>query len=289
MKIPVITGPYREIIPAKDPGVEEDWFTNDHCFFQEENGTWHCFAINNPYFEDFAVLYREHPYLLHATAPDLHGPWKRESFALDDSGGHRFVGASFVVQQSGTYKMLVAGMWGDVKALEIAQSDDLYTWHRDRQQVITNQPPRTRDPCILWDEASNEWWIYLCSVDRPRSLITRCRTKDFVSFSEPEIVLELADDCPHGSLESPFVVSYDGKWYLFFTNTMFGYHETVVIVSETPNQFRWEDQLTTLYAHAPEIIQHDGRWFITTCGPEVRKTNSKAGIQIAPLSWLEAK
>ena len=39
MDIPVIVGGYQEIIAANPPGADQQWFTNDHSFIQDESGT----------------------------------------------------------------------------------------------------------------------------------------------------------------------------------------------------------------------------------------------------------
>ena len=179
--------------------------------------------------DDLGTLYREHPYLLHATADSLQGPWQRQSFAIDETQGNRYVGAPCVVHFDGQYWMLFETMWNERRGLEMARSSDLVSWQRDRIEVITNQPSKRRDPCMFWDEQRGEWLIYLCSVEAPRSLITVCRSADLKTFSEPTVVLALDDHCPWGSLESPFVVP-EQLILSFFTHSMHHYHETVVLV-----------------------------------------------------------
>ena len=85
MEIPVIAGAYREIIRATPEGADHPWFTNDHTFIRGENGLWHCYAINNPMMDDLGKLYREHPFLLHATSASISGTWTRIGFAIDES------------------------------------------------------------------------------------------------------------------------------------------------------------------------------------------------------------
>lgn len=287
MEIPVIAGGYREIIPATPEGVNHAWFTNDHTFIKGEDGTWHCYAINNPMMDDLGKLYREHPYLLHATAKSITGPWARVSFAIDESSATRYVGAPFVVRHGSQYLMIFEAMRGEKRGLEIARSDDLMTWTRNRKEVITNQPSMRRDPCILRDDDRGDWLIYLCAPSPKQSQITLCRTMDFRTFSEPQVVLALNDGCSWGSLESPFVVHRNEGYYLFFTHSMHHYRETVAIVSDSCDGFDWADQITTLHAHAAELVRDGEDWFISSCGPEDRRMRNRHGIELAPLKWLK--
>ena len=287
-EIPVITGGYREIIPATPAGSTQPWFTNDHTFIRGEDGTWHCFAINNPMLDNLVALYREHPFLLHATAPALTGPWTRIGFAVDESATTRYVGAPFVIRRDGEYLMMMEAMWGERRGLEIARSHDLVHWTRDRREVITNQPALRRDPCIVRDEERGEWMVYLCVPAAGQSRITVCRTTDFESYSEPRTVLALDDGWPWGSLASPFVVKRGDLYYLFFTHSMRHYHETVVLASDSGEQFDWANQVTTLHAHAAELVREGDAWFISSCGPEDRRLSNRHGIDLAPLGWVNA-
>ena len=162
LRIPVITGALREIIPALPPGEEGAWFTNDHTFIRDAAGLWHCIGINNPMLDDLGELYREHPYLLHATARSMPGPWTRRGFALDDSNGQRYLGAPCVIRSprpDGLYMMVFEAMWDGRRGLELAFSDDLNEWRRTRREVITGQPEMRRDPCILRDDGAGEWLV----------------------------------------------------------------------------------------------------------------------------------
>ena len=50
-EIPYLKGESRKIFDAK-PSQDFDeskWFTNDHCFIEDKQGSLHWFGINNPY------------------------------------------------------------------------------------------------------------------------------------------------------------------------------------------------------------------------------------------------
>lgn len=60
-------------------GEEKDWYINDHCFIQGEDGTWHLYGITHE--EPAAPLDEDH--FAHATARRLtQRPWQKQPFAL---------------------------------------------------------------------------------------------------------------------------------------------------------------------------------------------------------------
>ncbi|MCA1963828.1 MAG: hypothetical protein LDL31_07780 [Prosthecobacter sp.] len=69
------------------------------------------------------------------------------------------------------------------------------------------------------------------------------------------------------SAESPFVVALDGFFYLFRASSDDG--KTYVYRSATPDDFGVNDSsklIATLKLKAPEIIHHEGQWFISDLG-----------------------
>jgi len=284
--VPTIVGSTREIVPARPVDADGDWYVNDHCLIQADDGAWHALGINNARPADRSRLYRDHPHLMHASAPSIDGPWTRHDWAIDDSQGERYVGAPFVVRHDGRYVMLFEARWGRRRGLELAFSDDLFDWQRTGREVITNQPAMRRDPCLVRDEQRGDWLLYLCVPIDGRSTLTVCRTADFEAYSEPTVVLSLDDGCEWGSLESPFVIPGHGGWYLAFTHSMRRYCETVVLFSDRHDRFDWSSQITTLHAHAAEFVNDDDRWFVTDCGPDNPRPNNHHGLNLAELRWL---
>ncbi|NOX52956.1 MAG: hypothetical protein GXP27_00660 [Planctomycetes bacterium] len=59
-----------------------------------------------------------------------------------------------------------------------------------------------------------------------------------------------------------------------------------MIVSDTPYKFLPENTVTTLFTHAPELIEIDGQTYISSCGFEDPQILNRSGLWIAKLRWL---
>jgi hypothetical protein len=93
-----------------------------------------------------------------------------------------------------------------------------------------------------------------------------------------------------GNLESPFVVPYRGRYYLFTTRTGPGpsdYNRTYVFRSRDPLRFSWAP-VTELRGHASEVVTADGRMFVTSGGWTSAVGERNRGLLLAPLAWAPA-
>src|SRR3954465_11603074 len=92
-----------------DPSVgeAEPWYLNDHTFVRGADGTWHLFGITHA--EPMAPFDERH--LAHASAPDLHGPWTKQPFALTaaPAWGESVLWAPHVIGHDGRWWMFVCG------------------------------------------------------------------------------------------------------------------------------------------------------------------------------------
>ena len=85
-------------------------------------------------------------------------------------------------------------------------------------------------------------------------------------------------ECPHVVFHAP-----SKKYYLFNTQRYGRRQQTTVFRSSDPLQFGINDNRhegTTLPVAAPEIILHDGRYYIASLKPTLD------GIQISRLRWV---
>jgi len=105
-------------------------------------------------------------------------------------------------------------------------------------------------------------------------------SQDFKRWSDYTIVAEggKAGQGPV-SAESPFVQEYKGSYYLFRASSVDG--KTYVYRSDNPYLFCNNDDaklITVLDIKAPEIIHHEGSWYISDL-------SDFKGIKLARLSW----
>ena len=87
----------------------------------------------------------------------------------------------------------------------------------------------------------------------------------------------------------------DGVYYMFLTYTDSSrptYHNTLVFASEDPTRFGHYDRsthgelvLTTLPVHAPEVVNDEHDWLITTCGWPNRGIPLEGAVAVAPLEF----
>lgn len=108
---------------------------------------------------------------------------------------------------------------------------------------------------------------------------------DFVNWSDPVTIFKPEKESYQ--TESPFLVPYEGLFYLFWTLwdtddlSTSGYcPRSYVYCSESPLDFHGKPLVTEITAHAPEVIQdEDGQWFISSTDYPNR------GISVAPFVW----
>lgn len=293
-EIPYLKGESRKIFDAK-PSPEFDqnkWYTNDHCFTEDKDGTLHWFGINNPYPLKGNRLYRYHPYLGHLKSRQVYGEWERLPFALDESNGTEYLGAPYVIwhEESERWAMVVE-VKPDVRRLEIYWATELDNWQASGTYILPDKLwIATRDPHIMKGN-DGKYWIHVVSTGNKgvkQSQVIRIRTKDFVNFEDPETILGINDNNSATMLESPFLVEHNNLWYLFFTYAHRRYEETIVVVSDNPNHFDYEkNTITTLFGHAAEIFNYKGKQYISSCGPEDKQRLNHQSVTIVELGWLK--
>jgi acetyl esterase/lipase len=192
--------------------------------------------------------------------------------------------APHVIRRNGKFLMF----YGDWQHIAVATSNDGKTFKRHLNSAGTvglfDEGPgsNTRDPMIL--PIGDRLYCYYTAFPKVKGAVY-CRTSrgDLDDWGASRIVAfgGRAGTSPF-SAECPHVVSLDGYYYLFRTQRYGQDAQTSVYRSQDPLDFGIEDDrcfVGPLPVAAPEIIRHDGTWFIPALNPRLD------GIRIARLRW----
>jgi Glycosyl hydrolases family 43 len=304
-----------------DPSTGETsaWFLNDHSIIQDTaTGTWHLFAITDrePLIPPGNVETSDN--FAHATAPSLQGPWTK---VRDEQGTERFalttlnesctastcyheshLWAPHVIRSGTRYYMFYAG--GHITSsgavdkvaaeINLAWSDDLYTWTRSEEGPLFTDGYEARDPMVFWDAPRSRWIMYYtATADPTRSSahIVAYRTSTDLLHWGPRNIAFTDPGSPGtdaGGTESPYVVQRNGWYYLFIGPRPYqiylppDYPGTEVYASQDPTNFSVSQQVGHLAAHAVEVIDDGTRLWATHTGWAV------GGLYLAPLDFNDA-
>lgn len=192
--------------------------------------------------------------------------------------------APHVIQHDGLYHMF----YGDWSNICIARSEDGKTFERwlmpDGKAAMFGEGEKAnaRDAMVI--RVGDTWHCYYTAHPNLVGAVY-CRTStDIRAWSDSTIVSRggLTGSTPF-SAECPHVVYMDGYYYLFRTQRYGGPPTTSVYRSPDPMDFGVDDDgkfVCLLEVAAPEIINHDGKWYIAALLPDVQ------GIRIARLEWI---
>lgn len=302
--IPFIDGAYTHVYtPAPDayPSVSspsftqgeryENWISNDFTVIHSpEDGRWHMIGITHPrpplsIFRDAyryqGDIHEAEWQLFHATAKgnDFREVVRPNAFQdcakiLDTTarpGERPEIWAPFVTQWENRYRLIYSP--GSIRQ---AVSRDLYDWTPDKQPLFVDSDPVARDINIFKEEDGLIRLVYL----RENAVV--CRTsRDFLAWSEPQILYRIPYE--NASPESPFLIRRENVYYLFwcvYDGRNGAYDErTFVQAAERLEDLDGRAPLTVLPAHAPEIVESNGEyWLLSAFYPE-------NGVSAARLGW----
>jgi beta-fructofuranosidase len=139
-----------------------------------------------------------------------------------------------------------------------------------------------RDPQI--SVIDGVYHMVMCCCDK----VGLSTSEDFVTWTDMTVIFKPDND--QWRTESPFLVPYDGRYYLFWTLwdtgdlTTSGYStKTFVQCSDSLLNFNG-DPIAEFCGHAPNVIQDADRdWFISSTDYPHR------GISVAPLEWKKGE
>lgn len=218
--------------------------------------------------------------------------WQPKGIAMqaDSALGETMGGlqAPFVFREGDTFKML----YGDWVNICLATSADgkAFARHRDeagRPQVFrgASEAENTRDPMAL--RINGLWHCYYTAHPERHGSVYARTSADLLTWSEPRVVAARgqAGDGPY-SAECPFVVELERAHFYLFRTQRYGQDAvTRVYHSRDPLDFGidkdGEHFVTALPIAAPEIVRHEGKWFVAALLPSLK------GIQVAPLEWAD--
>ena len=288
-KMPVIDGDWWQITGMPDLG---EWNAPnqapvDFAIWQAADGTWQLWSCVR------GTRWPGNTRLLYGwEGPSLTEPgWRPTGIQFtaqpelgEIEGGMQ---APHVVQYDGRYTML----YGDWANICLATSEDGKDFTKVVQPsgttaLFTEGPGHnTRDAMALFTRGL--WHVYYTAYPYEQGMVWLRTTADFLTWSDSKPVAfgGQAGTDPWGA-ECPFVVELaDGEYYLFRTQRYGDGIEpkTSVYFSTDPTYFGIDQDdrylVGTLPVAAPEIIEHDGQYYIAALSEGLE------GIKVARLSW----
>lgn len=296
VKIPQIEGGYINIYKPKGdtfpkPSIQElkaghfynDWVPNDHTFIKGDDGCWHIFGITHP-LTSFQRVHDGENMAFHAVSPRgslkqtlIAGSWKDKTKVLTpverpgDRDEHQ---APTVTKKNGLYFMI----WGPQAPLRYATSKDLYKW--EYKGKLENTPDQRDPDLFLW---KGIYYMVTCGGNR----VNLSASKDLLTWTKHEPILILNDNL---DAESPSLICYNNTFYLIICGwnhiwdeaSLDGAYQHLSYVYRSDDIFKFDTDnlVTTLDAHAPQIIQDEkGDWYISSAEWPYR------GVSIARLIW----
>jgi hypothetical protein len=214
--------------------------------------------------------------------------WKPMGIAMEAKPEHGEppggLQAPHVVKIGGVHHMF----YGDWENICVATSEDGKAFTRrinadGKTGMFTEgHGNNTRDAMVI--RVADQWHCYYTAYPNKQGAVY-CRTsKDTRAWSDSKIVAFGGEAGTNAfSAECPFVVELTpGEFYLFRTQRYGQNAISRVYRSRDPMNFGVNDDTHlagTLPVAAPEIIRHEGKWYMAALLPSLK------GIQIARMSW----
>lgn len=282
MKIPYISDEWKILFAPEKYGN----YVNDHTLIKGPDGLWHLFGITSHGGHSY-----EERYFVHGRGERLDTPFEEFGKAIDRG---TLAWAPCIINKNDNYYMFYGP-----SPTQLAVSFDMNEWYGYNVK-LNNEPVMGahRDHFVLKTD-ENKYLMYIIGVLDKKSAISCFSSCDLLSWDFEGFALTSGDKAPlnpgWGAMESPFVVKRDGLYYLFVTYTDCSdesYNDTLVFCSENPLDFGQYNggeggavPITKIKAHAPEIVEENGKTYITTCGWRDKPVPHKGCVSIAQLEW----
>lgn len=312
----IVTTPYGDVLIGNFGEVLSvpERYLNDHCLIRAGE-LWHFFGISG----QAAQVVSDEPNpgeisFAHATSQNLR-EWTVHPDVMQRTGvwpEERFVFAPYIVEHDGRFHMLYCCDELDGRQrICLATSDDLFNWERyPGNPVIVpslfwskwpgfglDEPDDgsyggCRDPHVirLPDSRFVAYWVSRLQEKFGHNLVcvAASMSEDLVHWQEvgPVFGMKAFHRPLTMEVESPCVVYKDGAYWLFFKHGWW----THVVRSESPFDFAGCEPLRIGYSHASEVIEWDGKWYITHCKTDpydyaCERSDLSRGLFIGELDW----
>jgi beta-fructofuranosidase len=282
MKIPQISGEWQVLFKPEKNGN----YVNDHTVIIGSDGKWHLYGITS-----FVGSPAQERYFVHGVGESLLKPFAEVGRSIDRG---TLAWAPCVVNKDDNYYMFYGP-----SPTSLAVSFDMYEWF-GTNVYLKNEPlmGAHRDHFVI-RVSDEKYLMYVVGVYNKKGAISCFSSSDLIHWDFEGYALTSGDDAPlkpaWGAFESPFVVKKDGLYYLFVTYTNCSndtYQDTLVFCSSDPKNFGEYNggqggaiPITKLYAHAAEVLEQDGEFYITTCGWNGKPIPIPGAVAIARLTW----
>ena len=283
MKIPRISGEWQVLFKPEKNGN----YVNDHSVVIGSDGKWHLYGITS-----FEGVPSQERYFVHGVGDSLLEPFTEVGRTIDRG---TLAWAPSVINKDGNYYMFYGP-----SPTSLAVSFDMYEWY-GTNVYLKNEPlmGAHRDHFVI-KISDDQYLMYVVGVYNKRGAVSCFSSSDLINWNFEGYALSSGEKAPltpaWGAFESPFVVKKDGLYYLFITYTdcaADNYNDTLVFCSEDPKHFGEYNggcggamPITKLYAHAAEVLEENGEFYITACGWNKRTIPIKGAVAIARLEWI---
>ena len=282
MKIPSISGDWKTLFKPEINGN----YVNDHTIIKGADGKWHLYGITS-----FESNPSQERYFVHGVGESLDATFAEVGRSIDRG---TLSWSPCVINKGENYYMFYGP-----SPTSLAVSFDMYEWF-GTNVYLKNEPlmGAHRDHFIL-KIAEDNYLMYVSGIYNKRGAVSCFSSSDLITWQFENFALTSGPNAPlkpaWGAFESPYVIKKDGLFYLFITYTDCSdktYNDTFVFCSDDPKNFgeyngssTGTKPVTVLKAHAPEIIEDNGNFYITTCGWYNKPTPNKGAVSIALLNW----
>lgn len=244
----------------------------------------------------------------HAVTDDLvNWTWEKPVISVDRNRFENYqVWSPGVAEKDGTYYMYYTGVnYNCAQAICLATSRDLYNWEKAAANPVVKPGPwgpwsperwsDCRDAFVFVDDGGIAY-MYYCTAkyidpEKGGAAVTAvgiASSFDMLNWrDEGAYTFDICDV----TLESPFVMKRNGKYYMFYTNCG---HGTAYAVSDDPVK-GWKSLGMLMHWTVPpecpanvpscaEVFEFRGQWYISSC---LREPGCEQYLEIFKMDWKD--